>query len=257
MNGNQLTITQTSDAQVIRATRLHDQVNGRLKFLQWSKSAYELPSLSSSITGACSRLLCASANHISVLDIHDEAWSAEVDAGDGTTFAHVDFTANSNEILALSEFGLQLTVFLLETGEQRVIKSPKFSNPNTYALRPTTGHLAAILKIDSGDVLTVHEVKTYETITAANIPTVDAQGLRWSPNGAWLAIWDTASAATKVVIYTADGQHFRSYTRESEDDFGVKTVEWSPDSRLLALGKHDGTVDLIDGTTVCIYICPS
>jgi WD40 repeat protein len=113
--------------------------------------------------------------------------------------------------------------------------------------------LAVLLKIESGDLLTIHEPGTYEVISKASIPTVDAQGLKWSPNGAWLAVWDAASAGTTVAIYTADGQHFRTYSAEApETDFGVRTVEWSHDSSLLAIGKHDGTVDLINGTTVCL-----
>ncbi|EGE08320.1 hypothetical protein TEQG_07293 [Trichophyton equinum CBS 127.97] len=61
-----------------------------------------------------------------------------------------------------------------------------------------------------------------------------------------------------VVIYTADGQRFRNYegssTGDDDRDFGVRTVEWSPDSQLLAIGKHDGTVELISGTAVCLSI---
>lgn len=148
---------------------------------------------------------------------------------------------------------MQLSIFLLETGEQKIIKCPKFANPNTYSLRPGSGHLATILKIDAADLLTVHELGSYEAITTAALPTVDAQGLKWSPSGAWLAVWDAASAGTKVAIFTADGLLFRTYVMDSEmasSDFGVRCIEWSPDSSWLAVGKHDGTVDLIDGRTV-------
>ncbi|KAL1957472.1 hypothetical protein VTO42DRAFT_5935 [Malbranchea cinnamomea] len=252
VNANYLNIIQLLDGQVIISTPVHDNVKGRMRYLQWAKCGSGLSGSDSVIDSYCHRLLCASGNHISVRDVHDEGWSAEINAGDGTNFSHVDFAARPNEVIAITEFGVQLSIFLLETGEQRIIKSPKFSNPMTYAIRPTTGHLATILKVDASDVLVVHELETYEPITTSALPTVDAQGLKWSPNGSWLAVWDAASAGTRIAIYTADGQHFRTYSGDPEmaaTDFGVKTVEWSPDSALLAIGKHDGTIDLVNGRT--------
>ena len=227
-----------------------------MRFFQWAKGASAASSSSSITSSYCHRILCASTSHISVVDVHDEAWSAEIDAGDGSHFTHVDFTTTPNEILATTEFGVQLSIFSLETGEQRVIKSPKFANANTYALRPGSGHLAAVLKIDATDLLTVHELGSYEAITTSALPTIDAQGLKWSPNGAWLAVWDAASAGTKVAVFTADGLLFRTYVTDPEtavSDFGVRSVEWGPDSSWLAVGKHDGTVDLVDGRTVCSF----
>jgi hypothetical protein len=59
---------------------------------------------------------------------------------------------------------------------------------------------------------------------------VDAQGLKWSPDGRWLAVWDSASSGYKVFIYTPDGHLYRTYTG-TENGFnglGVKIIEWSP-----------------------------
>jgi WD40 repeat protein len=108
--------------------------------------------------------------------------------------------------------------------------------------------------------LTIHEPRSYELIGREVLPTVDAQGLKWSPDGQWIAVWDAASAGTKVLIFTADGQLFRAYTGPSGSDesldLGVKVIEWSPvsphgnQSEVLAVGKVDGTVDLLQSRTV-------
>ena len=92
------------------------------------------------------------------------------------------------------------------------------------------------------------------------LPTVDAQGLKWSPDGKWIAIWDAASTGTKVLIYIADGQPFRTYTgpldSDSALDLGVRGIEWSPVasntgvSEFLAVGKVDGTIDILRSKTV-------
>ena len=102
------------------------------------------------------------------------------------------------------------------------------------------------------------------------LSTIDAQGLKWSPDGKWIAIWDIASAGTKVLIFTADGQLFRTYSGPSgvDDSFdlGVKQIEWSPApnqgvSEILAVGKVNGNIDILRTRTVsclpnmCGIIC--
>jgi WD40 repeat protein len=53
-----------------------------------------------------------------------------------------------------------------------------------------------------------------------------------------------------VAIYTADGQHFRTYVGSAhEPNLGIKTIEWSPDSNFLALGQHHATIELINSAT--------
>ncbi|KAF3481100.1 40S ribosomal protein S25 [Arthroderma uncinatum] len=238
----------------VRPISLQD-LTGPVKFLQWA-SLDSVKSLSlgrSDDNTNMQRVLCAGGNQIFVYDAKDESWSAKIDAGESVTFVHVNFSPSPDEVIAIPEFNTHLAIFSLLTGQQRVIKAPKFAGPATYAFRPNSGHLAVLSKGQSGDVLSIHEAETYETITAVNLTTTDVKGLKWSPDGHWIAVWDTASQGTMVVIYTADGQQFRSFEGskigDDNQDFGVKTVEWSPDSQVLAIGRHDGTIELITGTT--------
>ncbi|KAK2858493.1 hypothetical protein FQN49_004679 [Arthroderma sp. PD_2] len=238
----------------IRPITLQD-LTGPVKFLQWaSRDHFESITVAQSDDNTTAqRVLCASGYQISVYDAKDESWSAKIDAGESATLVHVNFSPTSGEVIAIPEFNTHLTIFSLSTGQQRVIKAPKFAGPATYAFRPNSGHLAVLSKGQQGDVLSIHEAETYEVITAVNLTTTDVKGLKWSPDGNWIAVWDTASQGTMVVIYTADGQRFRSFegskTGDDDQDFGVKIIEWSPDSQILAIGRHDGTTELVSGTT--------
>ncbi|KAF3894158.1 hypothetical protein GY631_3286 [Trichophyton interdigitale] len=242
----------------VRPISLQD-LTGPVKYLQWATGQLdEQPLPGQRDENITQRVLCAGGNKIFVYDANEETWSAKIDAGEITGLAHASFSPSGDEIIVIPEFNTHLTIISLTSGHQRVIKCPKFAGHATYAFRPRSGHLAVLTKGNTGDILSLHEVGSYEVITAVNIPTTDARGLKWSPDGNWIAVWDTASQGTMVVIYTADGQRFRNYegssTGDDDRDFGVRTVEWSPDSQLLAIGKHDGTVELISGTAVCLSI---
>lgn len=245
-----LELHQTSDEDsLLRTISLHDEIKGHLRFLQWSKRGTALDGL----PNHAQRFLCGSHTRILVFDADEEKWSAEIDSGDGTEFLHVDFAPSGDEVICFFEFNVQLMIFSLRTGEQRLIKTPKFSGPNGYAFRPKSGHLALLLKFEGLDVLSIHEQRTYHCATTAALLVVDAQGLKWSPDGAWIAVWGTALAGTAVAIYTADGQYYRTYTGAGIG-FGVRTIEWSPDSRFLAIGKQGGIIELINGKTVSEHI---
>lgn len=179
---------------------------------------------------------------------------------DDSDLPHIDFGGNQDEILIFASWGQRLTVYALDSSQETVIKSPKFAHSLGYGYRPRTGQLAALLKPDASDILTIHEYRSYKLLNRAVLPTVDAQGLKWSPDGKWIAVWELASAGTKVLIFTADGQLFRTYTGPSgvDDafDLGVKQIEWSPapgeeaTSHILAVGKVSGNIDLLRTRTV-------
>jgi WD40 repeat protein len=101
-------------------------------------------------------------------------------------------------------------------------------------------------------VLTLHAPSTYFVVKTVTLPSVDAQGVKWSPDGRWLVVWDTASVGYKAYLYTADGHLYRVYSGDSEDTFGlgIRSVEWSPRGDYLAIGGHDRRVTLLSVRTV-------
>ncbi|KAL4873814.1 hypothetical protein BDV12DRAFT_53428 [Aspergillus spectabilis] len=208
--------------------------------------------------GETRRVLSASDSRVLVWDLNPLQQLAEIENIEPGAL-NIDYGGDENEVIVFHAWNTKLTVLGLDTGRSRIIKSPKFSHQNGFGYRPKTGQLAMILKPETSDLLTIHEPRSYELIGREVLPTVDAQGLKWSPDGRWIAIWDTASAGTKVLIFTADGQLFRTYTglpkSDESFDLGVRGIEWSPAtiqsglSEVLAVGKVDGAVDLLRSKT--------
>ncbi|KAJ9385070.1 hypothetical protein DTO063F5_4405 [Paecilomyces variotii] len=204
------------------------------------------------------RLLCATDTHISVWQLHPLEWLADIDNVE-PALTYADFGGDMDEVVVGHSWNTKITIFNLRVGRSQIIKSSKLSNTNGYGYRPRTNQLAILLKPEVNDLLTIHEPRTYELITRVTLPTTDAQGLKWSPDGRWIAVWEAASAGTKVLIYTPEGQLFRTYCGppgyDSTYDLGVRTIEWSsarhpmPVSDYLAVGKFDGSVDILNSKT--------
>lgn len=262
-NGKELSVHTAAEfegSRILHCTRLKEPLASQLKFLKISSPDTSDDDNDNTLDLVPrQRLLCSSDNRVSVWEINSMEWAADIENID-PTIMHVDFGARDDEVIVFHSWNSKVTIFSLDSGRSQVIKSPKFCNPNGYSYRPRTRQLAILLKPETSDLLTLHEIQTYELITRVTLPTVDAQGVRWSPDGKWIAVWEAASAGTKVLIYTADGQLFRAYTGLSEGDdtydLGVRTIEWSPvansnrSSKFLAVGKFDGTVDLLNSRTV-------
>ncbi|KAJ5359653.1 uncharacterized protein N7496_012066 [Penicillium cataractarum] len=200
------------------------------------------------------RLLSANDTRISVWQLEPLQIFAEIENLEPGALS-IDFGSDGNEILVFHAWNTKVTIHSLDTGRISVIKTPKGAHPLGFGYRPNTRQLAILLKPDASDLLTIHEHKTHELVGRAVLPTVDAQGLKWSPDGKWLAVWDVASGGTKVLIFTADGQLFRTYTgptgADDAFDLGVKQIEWSSvagtngASEVLAVGKVNGNIDLL------------
>jgi WD40 repeat protein len=231
------------------------------RFLRFSRPKHLARSdaIGSREESAGRRILCASDSRILVWDLHPLQLHAEIENIESGAL-NIDFGADENEIIVFHAWNTKLTIHSLDSGRSQVIKSPKFSHYNGFGFRPRTRQFAILLKPETSDLLTIHEYGSYELVNRANLPTSDAQGLKWSPDGNWIAVWDAASAGTKLLIYTADGNLFRTYNgspeSESVFDLGVRSIEWSPAisqgdaSDLLAVGKVDGTIDILNTKTV-------
>lgn len=72
--------------------------------------------------------------------------------------------------------------------------------------------------------------------------TADAAGLAFSPDGRYLAVWDSC-LNYKICIYTLQGRLCGTYSAY-ENALGIKSVQWSPSSQLLAVGSYDQSVSV-------------
>jgi len=248
----------TSESKEVQLARLKETALKSLKFFNFGNA----PSVSYDEIAARRRILSANDSRISVWQINPLEIFAEIESIEPGTLA-VDFGCDENEILVFHAWNTKMSIHSLETSRSSVIKTPKFAHHLGFGYRPKTRQLAILLKPETSDLLTVHEPRSYELVNKTVLSTIDAQGLKWSPDGKWIAVWDIASAGTKVLIFTADGQLYRTYTGPSgvDDSFdlGVKQIEWSPASHqgtceILAVGKVNGNIDLLRTRTVSRYL---
>lgn len=75
------------------------------------------------------------------------------------------------------------------------------------------------------------------------IETSDAAGVSFSPDGRYVAVWDSC-LHYKIFIYSLGGRQCGSYTAY-ENALGIKSVQWAPSSQLLSIGSYDQAVSVL------------
>ena len=169
---------------------------------------------------------------------------------------HVDFGANEDEVVVFSDFGFKATIWSLVTSRGVEARDPKIGS-RCHDYRPKTNHWAILTRELARDSLLILAPGTHEVLESVELPTVDAQGVKWSSNGLWLTIWDTASAGYRILFYTADGHLFKTYAGGQTVDeigLGIKNVAWSPHGKYLAIGDYDDRVTILANTSVSVLI---
>lgn len=215
-------------------------------------------------------MLVADDSTTRIYDLRDEKWTAIINNGSGGMGknVHVDFGRDENEVLVWSDFGSRVMVWCLQTGRSVEIRDPKYSGKDNrgWDYRPCIeaqstggrGTVLALLCRSAGmDMLVLLAPRTYKVLRRVELATQDAQGLRWSGDGRWLAVWDAASVGYSLCIYTADGHLYRKISREPSDEMndwgieglGIKTVEWIPGNERLAVGGWDRRVRILSTRT--------
>lgn len=157
-----------------------------------------------------------------------------------------------------SDFGLKLSIFSLSTSKSVDITAPKFYNPGVAAkglsYRPRTLNLALLTRSGGKDIISIHARDTLDVTRSWYPDTIDAQGICWSPDGRWLAIWESASQGHRVLIYAADGYLYKTWNGPlpvAGDDTdltlgaGVKLFDWNKTGSHVAIGDYSKRVTLL------------
>ena len=209
-----------------------------------------------------SRILVASADQIHVFSITDSSFHATIrnPAPGGGKQALVQFGAHENEIFACAAFGLKFIIFDLSTSKAIEIANPKFYLPSSasrgYSVRPHTSHLAILTRTSGRDVVSIHHHGTRQVLRSWYPDTADAHGLTWTPDGRWLLLWESPAHGHKLLLYTPDGELFRSIGassivggQDADLETGIKLCRLSPDASLCAVGDHSRTVGVLNTQT--------
>ncbi|KAG9243227.1 hypothetical protein BJ878DRAFT_128268 [Calycina marina] len=237
-----LSIRDTGSLEITRVINLPAELAASISWFFWSASS--------------GRILVASSAEIRIYSPTSSQVVATIsNPNSGTTrLVHVAFGATENEVCVFSEFGLKLSVFNLTTSKSVDINSPKFFSPGVAArglsYRPQTLNLALLTRNGGKDIVSIHARDTLEVTRSWNPDTIDAQGLSWSADGRWLAVWESASQGHRFLIYAADGYIYKTWNgpipTTGDTDFslgpGIKLFEWNRSGSHVAVGDYSSRV---------------
>ncbi|KAF4505334.1 hypothetical protein G6O67_007292 [Ophiocordyceps sinensis] len=240
-----LSVRSVETLQLVNVRKLAQGISGPICSLLWAPSS--------------SKVLISTAHHIHLVSAVDRSFDASIQAPTpaGGTPAALHFGARDTEVFASSPLGLKFCVLDLSTSKVVEISNPKFHQPSTasrgFCLHPDTGHLALLTRVGGKDLVSVHHPATRQVQRSWSPDTVDAQGLLWTPDGRWLLLWESPAHGHRLLLYTPDGQHFRTLgpsslatpqvpRTERALGLGIKACRLSPNAELCAVGDHSRDV---------------
>lgn len=101
--------------------------------------------------------------------------------------------------------------------------------------------------------MAVYSSSDWELISRVALPTLDSRELSWSPDSAYLAVWDGPAHGHKIVFYTPVGELLATQTGH-RDGLGVKAMSWSPSGQLLTVGTFDQASGGCDTRDSCLAL---
>ncbi|KAI6411419.1 hypothetical protein MCOR20_004320 [Pyricularia oryzae] len=259
LTSSDISVRSTSSLQVVHIVDLPWDLSGPILSFKWSPSSQYL--------------LVAVAEQIHVFSAQ-EGSNLHAIIRNPTPPAvkpcFIDFGATDSEVILFSSLGLRLSIFNLKASKTVEISSPKFysisSAHKSFSIRPISRHFAVLTRTDGKDVVSVHHPETRECQRSWPLDTIDANGITWSPDGRWLAAWESPAHGHKILFYTADGNLFKLWSGPhhksldksldvaSQEEFalapGVKRLQFSHNSRYLAVADFSRTVYSLDMTMV-------
>ncbi|KFH67779.1 hypothetical protein MVEG_06511 [Podila verticillata NRRL 6337] len=210
--------------------------------------------------------------------------------GPGATILRgVRFSADSRHVLVWEEHLLRMSVWSLESRKVGSIQHPKataqsavtsysvppFSTLGTtattvsssshggyaFSVRADLQYVAMVERRDCKDYVAIHATEHFWTRPAIHtfaVPELmDVEGVLWSPDGRYLALWENPKMDYKVVVYSMEGRCHGVYQAQDTGNvgvtgpvfMGVKSVCWHPGSKLFVVGGYDQKIRVLNYMT--------
>lgn len=258
VHNSHVLIRSCADNEVVQSFASDKCFTGVWRFARWygqEKKNPCKPRASDQRGGTVWRFLLADEDFVHTYDADGTQRHVSISnlAGHSSSIADIQFGSTEDQVLAFSDFGLKVILLTISTQKGLELRAPK-QVTTCFGYRPQTGHLILLTRPSLHDVLLYLNSDGSGPVVPVELATVDAQGVLWSPDGQWLALWDAASAGYKVLILTANGHLYKTYSGGQDADslsLGVKTLRWSPCGEFLAIGDFDNRVILLKSNTVC------
>ncbi|KAJ3304502.1 WD repeat-containing protein wrap73 [Kappamyces sp. JEL0829] len=246
--GNRLVVRESSSLQIVQLYNCSDAIQG----LAWSP---------------CSSLLLVYSLKLGLIQVFSLAedpdgpsadWTCKVDEG-LFGLSRVIWSPSSRHFLSFSDYQLRITIWSLlqasPEGTTKYLQYPKYSDRG-YAFRSDGKYFCMAERIQAKDYLSIFDTSDWELQKRFPIDTGDVHDLAWSPDGRFIAVWDSW-LHFKVLLYRPDGRLAGSYTAADFDAtqpsssicLGIKKIEWSPSAQFLAVGSFDQKCRLLNHYT--------
>lgn len=156
------------------------------------------------------------------------------------------FSPDSSYIFIASDFNLRMSIYTLQGQFVGYIKNPKFSYKG-FDITEDGELLAFIERSDGKDLIQIIQIETWKIINQIEPKTNDVSDLKWSTDSNYLCVWDSY-VDYNILFYRYDGALLFEYS-SNENNLGVKRIQWSPKSDLIAIGGYDSKVRIINTLT--------
>jgi WD40 repeat protein len=242
-----VTIRTTESLQTHSVIQITQQSTNPVSGLAWSPTS--------------SRVLIYTSDQIRVYNVEDASLHSVVrNPGAGANKpTHVQFGATDDEVIALSAFGLKISIFNVTTSKAVEIANPKFYHAASayrgFCFGPSA-HIAILTRSSGRDMLSIHQPRTREVVRSWFPEALDAAGLVWTPDGQWLLTWESPAHGHRLLVYTPDGQLVRtldssrlSLAADASLYPGLRNCQVSDNGSRCALGDYSRAVTVLDTQT--------
>lgn len=186
---------------------------------------------------------------LQIWSMEQPEWTCKIDEGSaGLTACY--WTPDSRHILTMADFHLRLTLWSLVNKSVSYIKYPKLTQDG-LDFTPDGQYMALAERRDCKDHISIFDCEKWCLVRLFEVATKDLVGIKWSPQGNVLCIWDSC-LDYQIYLYTMDGHCVGSYSAYgdiTEFGLGVKSISWSPTGQFLAVGSFDEKVRLLNHIT--------
>lgn len=184
---------------------------------------------------------------IMIRGIYDPTWKKLIKEGPAGLL-NVKWNLDGKSIMCFSDFELRITIWSLITNNGYYIQDPKYHNKG-FCFREDPPWFILAERRECKDFIGVYKCDTddWKLLNVFQVDTVDLDNIALSPNGHYIVVWDNC-IWYKILIYTLDGQCLGNFSIDDEG-LGVKSVAWSPSSKLVAVGSYDQKIRLFNNYT--------
>ena len=179
--------------------------------------------------------------HVFTPPTHPTHASARIDGGE-LGVEYVMWSPNSQNLLVFGKNGIRCDIWELRTCRLTGIPCIKNSR-NGVGFSPNKKVFAYLSRRNGKDVLMLHATDDWRCLNCIELNTLDANDMKWSPDGVNVAIADCQLEHRVVVVNSETGTS--SYFEAYEGQKGVCSLCWCINSHLLAAGSGNDAIHIL------------